>query len=72
MGIDKRKSQKHKWRISEMQIFATALIGGALGVKWGMDFFHHKTKHTKFVIGIPLMLALNIIIYGYLLYYLNK
>ena len=67
MAVDKSKAKKHKWRISEKNIFITAAIGGSIGVFAGMRQFHHKTKHNKFVYGIPailiLQLAAAIIIY---------
>ena len=38
-----------------------AVLGGSLGALIGMRFFHHKTKHWYFVIGIPAILVLQII-----------
>ena len=35
---------------------------GAPGALVGMILFRHKTKHAKFVIGLPLLLLLNIAI----------
>ena len=67
MGIDKYKAQRHKWRISETSIFVAGLVGGGLGVIIGMSFFHHKTKHLKFTLGIPMVVILNIVMFGYLL-----
>ncbi|MGE5629755.1 MAG: DUF1294 domain-containing protein [Caulobacteraceae bacterium] len=68
MGIDKSKSKRHKWRISESSIFVVGLLGGGIGVLLGMSFFRHKTKHLKFMLGIPLVIILNIIIFGYVIY----
>ena len=67
MGIDKNKAQRNKRRISEKSIFTTAFIGGALGVYIGMRFFHHKTKHLEFTVGIPVAVIINMVIFGYLL-----
>lgn len=67
MGIDKYKAQRHKWRISEASLFVLGLIGGGIGVYVGMGLFHHKTKHLKFTIGIPLVIILNITMLWYLL-----
>ena len=67
MGIDKHKAHRHKWRISERSIFVVGLLGGGLGVLLGMSFFHHKIKHLKFTLGIPLVLLTNIVLFGYLL-----
>lgn len=56
-GIDKYKSIKHKYRISESTLIILAILGGALGAFLGMIIFHHKTKKKKFII-IPIILLL--------------
>jgi len=56
-GIDKYKSIKHKYRISENTLIILALIGGALGAFLGMISFHHKTKKKKFII-IPIIMLI--------------
>lgn len=60
-GVDKKRAQKRKWRISEASLFATALLGGSIGCIVGMKVFRHKTKHKSFIIGMPLILLLQII-----------
>lgn len=55
-GIDKKKARKGLWRIPEATLLLLAVIGGALGAWIGMRFWHHKTLHWKFRIGIPLIL----------------
>lgn len=67
MGADKSKAARHKWRISENSIFFIALIGGASGVGLGMLVFHHKTKHFKFTVGIPVFIILNAVVLWYIL-----
>ena len=62
-GEDKRRAKKGKWRISENMLIGFALIGGSFGALFGIRVFHHKTKHKKFIFGIPLILALQIMIY---------
>lgn len=59
MGYDKQLAIKGKRRISEQTLFGIALVGGAAGVWSGMYFFRHKTKHTTFQLGIPLLLLVN-------------
>lgn len=66
MGIDKHKAHRHQWRISERNLFVMGVIGGGPGVLLGMSFFHHKTRHLKFTLGIPLVVILNILMFGYL------
>lgn len=60
MGADKRRAQKHMWRIPERTMFTVALLGGSLGAILGMYLWHHKTKHWYFVIGMPLIFAAQI------------
>lgn len=61
MGIDKRKAIKHKWRIPEKTFFVVSILSGSLGTLIGMYTFRHKTKHAKFVVGIPVILVLQIV-----------
>lgn len=58
-GIDKRKTVKHKYRISEATLLGLALIGGSAGALAGMYLFHHKTKKLLFR-AIPMLLAVQI------------
>ncbi len=62
MGIDKHKARKHQWRIKERTLFLSAILGGSIGSILGMQVFRHKTKHTHFVIGMPVILVIQIII----------
>ena len=62
MLLDKQKARKKKWRIPEKVLIGFAIIGGSLGTLAGMYTFRHKTKHPKFTIGIPVILALQIIL----------
>ena len=39
-----------------------AAIGGSFGTICGMNLFRHKTKHPKFYIGLPMILALQIVL----------
>ena len=57
-GIDKYKSIKHKYRISESTLIILAILGGALGALSGIIIFHHKTKKKKFIITIPIILLI--------------
>lgn len=60
--IDKKKAKKHKYRISEMTLLLSGLLGGALGGLISMNVNHHKTKKWKFRILMPLFLILWIYI----------
>ena len=60
MKVDKERAKKHRWRIPEKTLFFVALLGGSAGAWLGMYLFHHKTKHWYFVVGMPLILALQL------------
>ena len=60
MGIDKSRVKRHAWRIPERTLFLISLLGGSVGSLAGMYLFRHKTKHMKFVIGMPLILLIQI------------
>jgi len=60
MLVDKRKARKNLWRIPEATLMTAATLGGSIGCLAGMYTFRHKTKHLKFTLGIPLILALQI------------
>ena len=62
MLADKKKAQRGRWRIPERTLMAVAILGGSIGSLLGMKLFRHKTKHLKFTIGIPLILALQIVV----------
>ncbi len=59
MYTDKQKAKRNRWRIPEATLMAVAAVGGSLGSLVGMRLFHHKTKHPKFYIGVPLLLLLH-------------
>ena len=68
-GIDKWKSRRDQWRITEAKLIHMALLGGSLGALLGMKVWHHKTQHPKFRYGIPLILTLHIAIAVAVVYY---
>lgn len=64
MGWDKRRAkQRGKRRVPEKQLFLLAAVGGAIGVWAGMKTWRHKTQHRSFTVGIPYLIAVNILVY---------
>ena len=61
-GIDKRKAIKDQWRIPEKTLLGIAVFGGSIGCLLGMYAARHKTKHPKFSVGVPVILAVQIFI----------
>lgn len=61
MLIDKYRARKKLWRIRESALMGVAILGGSPGVLTGMVLARHKTKHPKFTIGVPVILALQLL-----------
>jgi len=59
-GADKWKAKRDKWRIPEDTLIWLAIVGGSVGALLGMYLFRHKTKHKKFLIGIPVILLVQL------------
>ena len=68
-GIDKLKAKKGRGRIPESTLLLLAIIGGSIGAWYGMKVWHHKTLHKKFTYGIPLILAVQLVLF--FIYYLE-
>ncbi len=66
MLVDKWKARHNRWRIPEATLMGVAAIGGSVGSLLGMYTFRHKTKHPKFTLGIPLILAVQLAALAYL------
>ena len=62
MLADKLKAKRGVWRIPERVLLGSALLGGSIGALIGMYTFRHKTRHTKFTLGIPLILAVQVLL----------
>ncbi len=53
---DKSRARKHKRRIAEKTLFWTAVLGGSAAMYITMLSVRHKTKHKRFMIGLPLIM----------------
>ena len=64
-----RQAPGHTGRkaVPEARLFLLALLGGGIGGLLGMYAFRHKTRHLHFVIGFPLIAAVQILAALYLL-----
>ena len=65
-GADKRRAKQGTWRIPEKTLFLLPLLGGSVGGILGMRVFHHKTRKTKFRLGVPAALLLWVLLLGVL------
>ena len=67
MLADKRRARKKRWRIPEATLMTAALLGGSVGCLMGMYTVRHKTRHLKFTLCIPVILAVQIVLAVFLL-----
>ena len=58
---DKVKAIKRKWRIPESTLLLLSALG-SVSMYITMLIIRHKTKHPKFMIGIPVIFALQCIL----------
>lgn len=65
MSVDKRRAVRRGRRVPERTLFLLAALGGALGSIAAMMRKRHKTKHWSFRLGMPLLLVVNVLVYGY-------
>ena len=64
------KKNRVELRVPEKTLIILSLIGGSVAMYLTMQIIHHKTKHAKFMIGIPLIMVLHaalVICYFYFL-----
>ncbi|BCB05082.1 DUF1294 domain-containing protein [Bacillus sp. KH172YL63] len=66
MGRDKRKAERHQYRISERVLWQVAILGGSVGAYLGMKVYRHKTKHKQFALGFPLLVMLHCLFFIWL------
>lgn len=59
---DKKAAINNKWRVPESTLMILGLFGGAVAMLITMKKIRHKTKHAKFMVGLPIEIALQIVI----------
>ena len=58
-GFDKYQARRGGRRIPEARLMVLAACGGSPAAWLAMHLFHHKTRHKKFSVGIPLILLVQ-------------
>lgn len=64
---DKSRAKKHRQRIAEKTLFVTALLGGSAAMYLTMLAVRHKTKHKRFMIGLPLIMIVQTIVIAFVI-----
>lgn len=57
---DKRQARLGRWRVKESFLFLLSLLGGAVAMLCTMKHIRHKTKHKRFMIGLPVIIVLQL------------
>lgn len=65
-AIDKACARKAIWRVSEVTLLLSAVLGGSVGLLLGILLFRHKTKQNRFRIGVPLILLGQLVLVYFL------
>ena len=58
--LDKQKARRGEWRVSENALMLLAALGGSAAMLLVMLLIRHKTRHVKFLAGIPILMALQL------------
>lgn len=53
------KKGRVELRVPERTLLTLSVIGGSLAMYITMQIVHHKTKHAKFMIGLPIMIIIQ-------------
>jgi len=61
-GADKWKARRDRWRIPEAILLWLAALGGSVGLLIGMSAFRHKIRKPAFFLGVPAMLAAQLLL----------
>jgi uncharacterized membrane protein YsdA (DUF1294 family) len=56
---DKNTARKDAWRVKERTLLAVSALGGSAVMLLTMLFIRHKTRRTKFMVGIPLIILVQ-------------
>ena len=59
---DKHAAKRKSWRVKESTLLIVSAIGGSVAMFVTMLRIRHKTKHAKFMVGIPVIIVLQIVV----------
>lgn len=66
---DKYAAKKGKRRIREDSLLTLSILGGSVALLITMKIIRHKTKHKKFMLGIPIIIIFQIAVVIFVLIY---
>lgn len=59
---DKVKARAGAWRVPEATLLLFSALGGSVAMYITMQLIRHKTRHIKFMLGIPLIFMFQVIL----------
>lgn len=65
------KKERVELRVPEKTLLTLSVIGGAPAMYVTMQIVHHKTKHAKFMIGLPVIIIIQIVLVICYFYFLK-
>lgn len=66
-GVDKIAALEDKTRIRIVTLLGLAFIGGSIGGLIAMFVFRHKIRKDYFMVGVPLIIVMQIVVFFYLM-----
>ena len=57
---DKRRARRGAYRVPERTLWLVALLGGSAVMYLTMCAIRHKTKHRRFMWGLPLLFCIQL------------
>lgn len=66
--LDKRRAKRKWWRVPEATLLWVATFGGSLAMLVTMHAVRHKTRHPKFMWGLPAILVAQLLLVGFTVY----
>lgn len=60
--FDKISAEFHGRRVPEATLLFFSAVGGSVAMYLTMQIIRHKTKHIKFMAGIPFIIVLQVLV----------
>lgn len=57
--VDKVSAISHRWRVRESTLLLLSALGGSVSMFVTMQIIRHKTRHLKFMLGIPVIIIVQ-------------
>ena len=69
---DKHCAKRDMWRVPEKTLIIMSILGGSVAMYVTMKTIRHKTKHPKFMVGIPVIIFLQVAAVAAVWYFLYR